>query len=128
MSPRKNDKQVTGTYVFGILVFVTLAVVIFFGSGVNPQDKGQIVRVLCAAAAGFAGSFICGKIALKTRSLPGWSNVPITASGGFALFLIVFYSWGSASSGEPTRKSASTHDARPASNPPPPQFVKRYEY
>ena len=74
-----------GSVIFGILLIISMIILMIVKHPMPPEVL-QAVRVLIAIGAGFASAGFLGSFQLGGD----WKGLAITASGGFAAFLIVY--------------------------------------
>ncbi len=76
---------VISTVLFGVLLMAA-ALVILAAMHPVPSEVYQAARTLLSLGAGFASAGLCGSIDVGG----GWKSVTFSATGGFAVFLVVY--------------------------------------
>ncbi|MBI2496995.1 MAG: hypothetical protein HYV75_03400, partial [Opitutae bacterium] len=88
--------QIVSLVFTGVLVLFLMAA-FFFHEHIGPQHQ-QILRFLSSLCGGFAGGFFTGDLAVKSQLAFAQENpLAVGATGGAAVFFLVFFFYGRAS-------------------------------
>ncbi|MEE4355519.1 MAG: SUMF1/EgtB/PvdO family nonheme iron enzyme [Desulfococcaceae bacterium] len=82
------------SWIFGsILLIFYLSVFLFFPDTL-PAFKHKMLVVISALLTGLFSFFLTGELTLKLE-MPKWGNLVVQAAGGFGMFVLVLWWWGS---------------------------------